>query len=161
MTVKLIGALFIAISSFALSSHFCSCLSREKDELGGFISLLNHIRLEISCFSKPLSQIFSEFSCPALDKSGFTETLRERGFSEGLKKNACRLNLSKEVKDVLLSFSQSLGHGYREDEIKRCDNTISCLEERYKACLDTLPEKRKLIKSLSITFGISVIVILI
>lgn len=161
MFVKIIGALFIAVSSLTLSNYFCSRYTREKDELEGFISLLRRIRLEISCFSKPLPDIFAEFSCPSLDRTGFTEALREKGFTEAVVRTRHALSLSDEATDILLSFSGELGHGYCEDEIKRCDRAVQCIEEEYRKCLDALPGKSKLIRSLSLTFGISVIILFI
>ena len=66
MTVKLLGAVFVAAASLIMSNYLCSRLGRERDELEGFIALISRIRLEISCFSRPLSEIYSEFSSPSL-----------------------------------------------------------------------------------------------
>ncbi|MBR5453789.1 MAG: stage III sporulation protein AB [Clostridia bacterium] len=161
MLLKLIGALFVAASSFVLSNHLCSRLTRERDELESFINLISRIRLDISCFSRPLTEIYSGFSSPSLDSIGFTEALRGSGFYGAIRECAFRLSLSDSAKELLASFAEGLGQGYREDEIKRCDHTLSFLDEEYKKCLEALPGKSKLIRSLSVTFGISVIIILI
>ncbi len=161
MTVKLLGAVFVAAASLIMSNYLCSRLGRERDELEGFIALISRIRLEISCFSRPLSEIYSEFSSPSLDAVGFTEALRARGFYGAVCESASVLSISREAKELLISFSEDLGRGYSEDEIKRCDHLLASLDGEYKKCLDALPGKSKLIRSLSLTFGISVIIILI
>ena len=158
---KPIGAAFIMLCCYLVSFFISSRAKREIAELEAFILLINRIRTDIACFSRPLYEIYTSFEADALERSGFLKMLRELGLNEALKMSENRLTLHGDDLDVIKQFAAVIGKSYRDEEIKTCDYYISQLSERYKMHYDEFPKKNKLNRSLCVMFGVSLIIILV
>lgn len=145
------------LASFSISSR----AKKEMAELEAFILLISRIRNEISCFSRPLCEIYAGFESEVFERSGFLKVLKENGLARALEIAGNKLVLREENFAVIKQFAGVIGKSYRDEEIKTCDYYISQLSERHKAHGDALPKKNKLSRSLCFLFGVSIIIILV
>jgi len=158
---KPIGAVLVMLCCYLASFSISSKAKKEADELEAFILLMRKIRAEISCFSRPLCEIYAGFESEVFERSGFIKALKENGLDYALDTAGDKLSLREENFAVLKQFAMAIGKNYRDEEIKTCDYYISQLSERHKAHRDAIPKNNKLSRSLCFLFGISIIIILI
>ena len=135
--------------------------SRRLAECEGFLDLLRLIRARISNFSEPLDAIYSDFSNPALDALGFTAALSRDGFAAALDECRERSALDRETMTLLCAFARELGMNYRTEQLASCDRYIAELEGRREYSRTESARKTKLACSLTVTFGLMLIIVLV
>lgn len=158
---KPVGAVLVMLCCYLASFSISSRAKKEMAELEAFVLLISRVRAEITCFSRPLPEIYAGFESEIFERSGFLKVLKENGLSCALESAGHKLALREENFDIIKQFADVIGKSYRDEEIKTCDYYISQLSERHKAHSDALPKKNKLSRSLCFLFGISIIIILV
>lgn len=154
--IKLIGGALIMIFSAGAASYIVSCEKKKIEEIEGFIALLRYIRNQIDCFSVPMETILS--SCPEiLSKLGVDETTTS--FSELISK--CDMTSGEECKKIIREFALSLGKGYREQELKKCDKAIGELENIKNRMVASYPSKKKTTSALCLAIGGALLIALL
>ena len=159
--IKIIGAVAIAIACFFAVREMFDHGRRRLAECEEFIGLLRHIRTRIGSYSAPLEAIYSDFDSEALARVGFADSLAQKGFGGALEECADRLAVGDEVLLALRNFSSELGCSYREDQLASCDYYISELERALSECRGESSKRTKLAGTLTVTFGLMVIIVLI
>lgn len=124
---------------FACGVFVGGCLSafhrRRLAQAEGFLALLRLIRLQIDCFSMPVSRILSECDREILLSCGTTEVPRDfKGLLDSV-----RLYLPEEMCRLLEDFSARLGGSYREEALRSCEYYVA----RLTPCCDALRAELK------------------
>ena len=139
LAIKIIGALLI-LSVGGIASY--SEIRYEKKALGvldEWIDLIRHIRSQIDRYLTPLNEILEE----CLDKNMTLDSLYR----------STAIYLDSNAKHLLDHFTKDVGGGYREDQLKLCDDCIEELRCRRASYAAELPMRLKL--SVTITVCIS------
>ena len=119
---KALGAIFLLASAglAGLWARRFFCL-RYKQALG-FLTLLQHTRRQIDCFSLPIKQILASCDRELLCDLGARGEVSD--FAELIKGD---LYLEEQICELLQRFCAELGKGYREDQLRACDYYIDAL----------------------------------
>ena len=159
MIVKWIGAGIVLIAAGMLSIG----LTREhKDilrELEALCDMVQYIRDNIDHLMKPLPDIFISYQNDYLETIGFLPQIRHIGLEEAW--NEQSFSLSEEVFFLLSDFIRSIGSGYRTEELRLCDSTLTRLKENLDRIHRDSANRLKLYKTVPVMFALSVILILI
>ncbi len=161
MDSRIIGALLL-VGAFCYVGFLFSCIqSGRQRRLECFLQLVRQIENEISCFQTPLDEIYGRFEGEALKKCGFIACLRAHGMTQALKEKRHQLCFSDEEFRLLLDFSAELGTSYREEQLRGCEYYRRALEDYCKRGRETLPARLKLCRSLAVTGGLLLVVMLL
>ena len=146
--IKLIGSLLLLSCSFIWAMDFRSKQRKGIEELGDYLELVEHVRMQIEYFSSPLPRIFSAFRQGSM---GTMEDIRKQvEYSK---------HLLLEEKGILLLWLERLGDGYKNDQLKQCAFT----RDRLSQILDARTKDRlsKIKTNDAISFLLSVLLILL
>ena len=161
ITLKIAGACTLLLITLYLCYEASRMEFRRLRQTEGFLLLIRHVKAQISCFCTPLADIFAEFENSSLASIGFTEALREGGFTYAVEKCRDKIYLDEEGINMLTHFGEELGKSYREEQIECCDYYIDELESTYSKTRDEQPKRAKLYRSLLLTGGLMVIIVFI
>lgn len=159
--LKLFGAAVVAVACAIAVIEISRHNQRRLAECDGFLELLRSIRTRIADFSEPLDVIYSDFSSPVLDEVGFTAALARGDFASALDECRDRLALDRESVDLLRSFAGELGMSYRTEQLSSCDRYIAELEKLRSYSRTESVRRTKLACSLTVTFGLMLIIVLV
>ncbi len=136
-----IGALLLLGAGIALGGIFGGFERRRCRQAEGFLALLRHIRLQIDCFSLPVSRILSGCDGKILADCG-VESVSLSDFRALLE--STRLYVPEEVCRLLWEFGERLGNSYREDQLRCCDYVIERLTPVCDRLRAELPKREKM-----------------
>ena len=122
----------------------------------GFLSLLRFIRVQIECFSMPVTQILSECDRGVLLACG---TERVPADLTGLLGDV-RLYLPEEMCGLLAELSARLGAGYREEQLRCMDYYIARLSPYCDALRADLLKRERMALLLPLTLCAALILLL-
>ena len=154
--LKLIGGMAVMISCSLCASYITSLEKRKIEQTEAFIELIKHIRNQIDCYSMPIEKIFLSAKDMLL-KLGIEKEIRT--FSDLL--SECEIESGEEAKKTLNTFAESLGKGYRENQVKMCDGVLSELEVIRKKLTDAYPSKKKTTAALCFAGGGALLIALL
>ncbi len=129
---KLIGLFFLLCSGILASIMLVRFEQKRCRQAEGFVALLRHIRLQIDCFSLPVSRILTTLPPQIREACDIPEGASS--FPVLLTKT--KLLLPTEACELLTAFGEDLGSSYREDQLRLCDYYIARLSphcERIRA----------------------------
>ena len=162
MLLKSLGIILLLFGSLYLCFAFSLFEKRRLEQAEGILLLLRHTRAQISCFQAPLGKIYGSFSCQELERAGFLEALREtESIASAIEQAKEQLYLTEEQKALLLSFAGEVGGSFKEEQIAACDYYISQWENGYAMQKNALPNRQKLYRSLFITAGLMLAILLV
>lgn len=159
MTHEIVGALFVLTASVLIGLDICSLESEKIKQGEELCALLRHIRSNIDFFLTPVDEILHDYSSPALDRCGFTSVMKEKGLKTALQDGG--LTVRGKTIELLSAFSDELGAGYREDELKRCDYYIEKLNDENRAAAEKFLKNKKMYKYLPPLCVLSIIILFI
>ncbi len=156
MTVKLIGAILMALSGVIVGLSRRRFEWRKLRTIDGFMSLLFYIKGQIDCYSRPRSEIletlpaevFCACNCPS--GAGTLEELVE----------ASKIYLDDESLRLVSAFAAEFGSTFREEQLRRCDYYISALGEQRRILFSSVKDKGRAGSALWICAGICAIILL-
>lgn len=122
-SLKPIGLVFLlgsGVITGVMLLHFEQKRCRQAE---GFLALLRHIRLQIDCFSLPVSRILNSLPPQIREACDIPQDVRD--FPSLLAQT--RLLLPVEACELLSAFGEDLGSSYREDQLRLCDYYTSRL----------------------------------
>jgi stage III sporulation protein AB len=156
-----IGALTILCLTFYVGFLFSRMQNGRQKRLECFLQLIRFIESEISCYQTPLDDIYRRFDGDALEKCGFTAVLRQKGMAAALAECRAALCFSDEEYRLLVDFSGELGKSYREEQLRGCEYYRRMLDSYCNEGRQALPARLKLCRSLTVTGGLLLVVLLI
>lgn len=161
MFFRMMGAALL----LALSLYFCRSLARMEQgrvrQTEGILLLLRSLRTHIACFRTPTDEIYAAFENPALAEIGFLATLREAGLAEALSQHAKQLYLDEEELKLLSSFAEELGKSYCDDQLALCDYAQAQMEAALARRRAEAPARTRATRSLVLTGGLMLILVLL
>lgn len=113
------GSSLVFASSLAAASSVVSGKRKRIRHTEAILGLFSHVRSNIEYFLTPVDGIFADFRNDALESCGFSRVLRESGIDAAVRSNTA--SFSPQTGELLLSFSSSLGKGYKEEQLRLCD----------------------------------------
>ena len=165
---KLTGAILILVSAF-LWGYFSSLIpyKRYKSLLkinAGLLALENEIRYSSDYIDNILSKVsrtidFDKLflTCAKTDK---TLSISQR-WKKSVLEDSSSLFLSKEDCEILIMLGAELGMTDREGQLKNIENSISLLKSMQECAKEEYHKMSKLKKSLGITLGLFVVIMLL
>ena len=154
--MRIIGGCALLLSCALTSSYIISVEKNKIEQIETFISLIKSIRHHIECYSMPIEKILLSNKDILLrlgvekDISSFSQILSE-----------CEIMCGEDCKKILNTFADTLGKGYREQQVKLCDATISALEEIKRKLVSAYPSKKKTTIALCFAFGGALLIALL
>lgn len=160
--MKYIGIFLIISAFFGIGSDYSSRKKRGLAECEGFLALVKHIRLKISCYLCPTDKLLSDFECDALSKCGFIPlVLSGVSMADAFIKCHKRLMIGKEEKRIISSLFASLGEGYLADALKELDGACAALEERTALMRESVEKSVRVSGVLSSLASLALLILLI
>lgn len=159
--MRIIGMLLICTAAGGCGWLYAASLNEEYQRMLGFVRLIRFIGTRIECFNQPLGTVYADFSEPSLDACGFTEALREDGFTSALCRLKEKLCFDDAVIDMLSEFGGGLGKSFSDDQVRHCARYADMLSERTAELEKTLPGKKKTAVAVSASFAVMAAVILL
>ena len=154
---KLIG-LALLLCSGVLASMILSRFEQKRyKQAEGFLALLRHIRLQIDCFSLPVSRILATLPTQISEMTAIPRAARD--FGELLEGTS--LLLPEEMCELLTSFGRDLGGSYREDQLRCCDYYITRFAPHCERMRTELSRRTKLALLLPLALALSLALLLI
>ena len=141
--LSVIGTALICSSVLGFGFYYVSSFNREKECLSELLTLFKRIKTRIECFKQPLSDIYADFSSPALDRIGFNTDLKESSLDFVLSKHRKSLQIRDSIFTILHEFASSLGKSYASEQIDLCRTYISRLEDELSEIEKDLNTKTK------------------
>ena len=159
MILRLCGSFLLLLASSIVSMMLSRVGKRRLLSLQEVINLLKYIRNNISSFKTPLDGIFNNYRSDLFDSVGFSDAMKSEGLCAAFSRSY--LDIPSEVETHLIEFSCSLGTGYADDEIKRCDYYVSVIQEIAEKERTRVEKSRELYRFLPTLAALSVIIILL
>lgn len=156
---RLIGCVLILLASLGMSLALMRRSRRREAEYAALLSLIRHIRDSIDCFMAPVGSILSSFSSQALEETGFADVMRSDGLTAAAESGL--LSVSEETSDLLRDFASELGHGLRDEEMRRCEYFADRMSELADAERSRAESCRRLYLYLPPLGALSLIIVLL
>jgi len=155
---KLTGAVLLACSGIAAACVLNRKASEALRQAEGMMALLRTVRGQIECFARPISEILSACERKELEACGY--------FGEDAPKDLLELltqcwRYDEETVETVSRFAEEFGRGYREDEVRACDYTLSLLDKRREKLAAELPAKKKRNTVLSVCAALAIVLLLL
>ena len=156
--LKLLGVLFLTGSGIGGSVFLCRRATVSLSQVEGLLSLIRIIRLQVECFAMPLSSILARCDEGLLRQCGYQGDGLPLNFSDLLRE--CQIADSAAA-EILCSFGEEFGRGYREEQARNCEYALGLLEERRVALSQRLPVQKKLYSTLCVSGALALMIILL
>lgn len=144
--MKILGGLLILLSSIVCTYYYESHLKDKVNKYNELISFISHISNQIEYFSCPLEQIYEKYT----KKTPFISSLIIK-----------KCSFDKKVDKLVINFFQTIGQGFKKEQIKLCSYTINELESSLSSLKLLLPNKIKVFRSMSLFVGICTIILVV
>ena len=153
-----IAGLVLLLGSGALASLMLSRFEQRRyRQAEGFLALLRHIRLQIDCFSLPVSRILE--TLPEQISEGAALPTDAQDFDALL--DGTTLLLTPPMCELLIAFGADLGTSYREDQLRCCDYYITRFAPLCERMREELPRRMRLALLLPLALALSLALLLI
>ena len=132
---------------------------RRVAEYEGLVLLLRHIHTSVSAYGLPKEQIFAAFSHPALERCGFLAVLKEKGLPHALEKGG--LCVAQTALHPLYIFAEGMGMRLSKEELSACRLALDEAVQILSSLRERLPTRLRLCRTLVLTGGMMVILLLV
>lgn len=159
--LKILGMLFLCSSvccfGIVLGEKQKTCAKLTEE----ILDLTNHITRNIKYEKKALNYVYSHYSSPLLEKTGFLEDLRQRNdIRTSVNQNL--YTLTDELRENVISFFENLGKSaHSKNELEKCLLYLEIFHEQNEKASREAKAKSLLYKKLGIIFALLLAIILI
>ena len=136
---------------------FAAFERRRLEQAEGFLSLLRLIRLQIDCFSMPVSRILSQCDKSVLSACGAAAPQSD---FKALVRDT-KLYLSEEMCRLLTDFAGRLGGSYREEQLRCCEYYLARLAPYCDTLRAELPKRERMALFLPPALSVALILLLL
>ncbi len=159
---RLAGAALIALSALIAGRGYASYTGRRISEEEGLVTLLSHIKSEISCYLTPQSKLIDAFRCEGLEPSGFLSAMREGGgLLEAYRSCEEKMYCSDGVKEIISRFFEGFGKGYKDEELARLDAALASLMPEVERDRVELEKNQRVATALLVSAALGLIILLL
>ncbi len=155
---RMVGALILAISGGVGAYLMNRSASAALTQVEGWISFLRYVKLQVECFSLPISVILKRCDPNIFRGCGYFLDVPPENLEELVQRCSVRDETNREIID---GFAKDFGKSYREEQIRRCEYYLSLLEARRNFLVTQLPMKKKLNSTLCIAGALAIVILLI
>ena len=148
---RIIGGTAIILSCTMAASYINSLEKRKIEQAEALIELVKYTRDQIDSYAMPIEKILLG-SKEILIKIGKENIKSFSELSEGC---------IEECRKTILLFGESIGKGYREQQVKMCDRVLSELESIRKKLAEAYPSKKKTNSALCFAAGGALLIALL
>lgn len=128
--------------------------NRKLAELSGILSMLRYIRNSIDTLNRPMGEILAAYRNDDPAMAVYLRNVREGGLLHGAENSG--LVIGAAGMELLTSFSERIGTGYREDALRLCTYTINGLEEILAKTKEETGKRMRMYKTLPVMSALSV-----
>lgn len=154
--VRLIGCGLILAAGCG-AALLCVRTQRHRLEvLDAWIELIAHARLQIDHFLTPKDEILAALDPDLLRRLGGAPA--DRSFSSLLRQTEGQL--SDGARRLIVSFTEGIGNGYREEQVRACDYYVDALRVLYGREAEALPARIRVQVALCWTAALGVAILL-
>ncbi len=157
---KVFGALFLILSAFLTALTLTRSYELEIRTVEGYIELIRYVRTQVDIYALPIDEILKRCDGELVLRCGGDVRYPPKDMLE-LFSGARASIKDKASQKVILEFCSDFGRNYREEELKRCDASISVLEARRDALRGDVQNKKKMCYTLSLSAAAALIILLI
>ncbi len=157
--IKWLGIGFILIAAWLFSIGLIREHRNVLRELEALSDMVQYIRDNIDHLMKPLPDIFVSYRNDYLESTGFLPQIRHIGLKRAW--NEQDFYLYGEPFLLLSDFIHTIGSGYRTEELRLCDYTLTRLHETLESRRRDSSNRLKLYKTVPTMLALSIILILI
>ncbi len=155
---KIVGALVLVLSGVGGAYYMNQSANAALAQIEGWIAFLRYVRMQVECFSLPISDILKRCDPALLLACGYEDETTPKTPEELLSGVTIRDGASE---GILRGFFDEFGKGYREEQVRSCDYHATLLGERREALAARLPERKKLHTTLCVAGALAVVVLLL
>lgn len=157
--MKTVGIYTLLFAFFLVSRELTARRKRRSAVFEECYRFIQHTRLQIGCYLKPVCELSLGFESKALSEAGFLDRL-ENGCSlqEALKASSLRRDLGDAGYRILWSLFSALGSGYMDDEVKLIDECSSSFLRLLEAERSEAPRGLRLIRTLCGAAALGIII---
>lgn len=149
--MKIIGCIFIVISSIYSSYLYEKHLKKKIQDAGELYELIIHIKSQIEYFAKPIKDIFNEYNT---ENEAIKDVLTN-------KENSNLSFLEGNTREASLSLLSELGKGYKKEQISLCEYTASSLLEYRRSLISDYSRRVRVSRSICLFMGACTIILLV
>lgn len=138
---KWLGVFLILLTGALLAGLLVSFERRRVRQAEGLLSLVQFLRWQIDCFSKPLPHILAECDGRVLSDCGWQRGAPPRSLLALL--DGVTLYLAEDLCRLLYDFAAGLGGSYRAEQLRACDYYLARLSPACDALRRDLPRRER------------------
>ena len=155
---KVVGAVFLILAALEGATLLKCSYEQEICTVEAYIELIRFIRTEVDIYALPIDVILKRCDAELLLRCGSDE--------DSFPKDLCELFARARIKDKtaereLSEFCFDFGKCYREEQLKRCDATLSVLLGVRETLRGELEGKKKMSYTLFLSSAVALIILLI
>ncbi len=154
MTVRIMGFCLLLVSAVYCSFQLIRNAKCRVSELSGLCAMLRHIRSNIDTLNRPLSQILRSYDGYGVALARYGENVRTNGLIYAADNSG--LSIGGEGLNLLRTFSEKIGTGYREDALRLCAYTIEAMETILQREREEVGKRMKMYKTLPVMSALSI-----
>lgn len=147
--LKFLGCLLILLSSVTVGFYMERSYKEKIRFLQEIIDLINYTRNQIEFFSLPINEIYLSFQN------------RSKHLTDLITGNVNLIYENFRNQEYLHHYFNEIGKGYKSEQIKLCDYTLNEAQKDLNNLNLDLPKKIKIIRSLSLFIGASLVILLV
>ena len=159
--LRLIGAAALLLLSVHVGNSLAAVEKKRLRQIEGFLLLVRYIREQISCFRRPLPEIYGGFRNEALESVGFLAHLSEGDFATAFEKAREELYLEDEERKLLCAFAAGVGQSFEEEQRALCAYTERELEKALARRKEEAPKRARVLRTLCAVFGGMIVILLL
>lgn len=159
MILELTGAGIVILAALFLSTGLIRDYKANLRELEALYDMISYIRDNIEHLMKPLPDIFRTYTNDYLETCGFLPAVRKTDLRQAWANH--RFSVAGEAHTLIEDFIETVGSGYRTEELRLCEYTLTRLSGIIEKSRAESANKIRLYKTVPMMLALSVILILI
>ena len=159
--MKIFGMALILLSALFFAREKNRAAEDRLRILEELFRLADAMKIEISCYLRPISDIVSSFSSEMLTRLGFISDFEALGALSAYLRLESAFYVSEEEKKLFRGFFSRIGKGYADDELKLIESFSAQLFQIIKNEREKLPKEKRLSATLSCALAFAIIILLV
>lgn len=139
--LKLLGCVLVAAFCCGAAVETRRRDAAKMARIDGFLRLVAFARSEVDCFLTPQGRILERCGSEMLSECGWYSAAPPRDLTSLVRQS--RQELDGGAYRVLLPFAAAFGRGFREEQLKMCDDCAAELDSIRRELEGDLPRRRR------------------
>ena len=152
------GAVVLIAAALECARRLCRRADEDIRGVCAYLALLRYVRTQVDCYALPIGEIFEKCSPELLVSCGWEDDYPPHTLCELFSHSKIS---DVEAKNIIFGFCSDFGRNYREEELKRCDASVTALEKCRERLAGEVPKKKKLNLTLCLSASAALIILLL